>query len=83
MPGAASGTKWLGTTMPPLPYEQPSRSAPWRSTTRDAPAAARAVERGAQPDHAAADDHDVSRHQRMPQQNGSRSSRSSVLSAVT
>ena len=49
---------------------------------RDAPAAARAVERGAQPDDAAADHRDVSRHQRMPQQNGSRSSRSSVLSAV-
>jgi hypothetical protein len=27
MPGAASGTKWLGTMMPPLPNEQPSPGA--------------------------------------------------------
>ena len=34
MPGAASGTMWLGTIMPALPNEHPSRStAVPRSTT--------------------------------------------------
>ena len=33
MPGAARGTKWLGTTMPALPKEQPSLFGPPRSTT--------------------------------------------------
>ena len=33
MPGAANGTKWLGTTMPALPKEQPSRCSGFRSTT--------------------------------------------------
>jgi hypothetical protein len=32
-PGAASGTMWLGTSMPALPNEHPSRVAPLRSTT--------------------------------------------------
>ena len=50
----------------------------------DAPAAPRAVERGAQADHPAARDEDVlSRAQRIPQANGSRSSMRSVLSALT
>jgi hypothetical protein len=33
MPGAASGTKWLGTIMPALPSEQPSWSGAPRSRT--------------------------------------------------
>jgi hypothetical protein len=32
MPGAASGTKWLGTTMPVFSKEQPSRRSAFRST---------------------------------------------------
>ena len=28
MPGAAIGTKWLGTTMPALPNEHPPRCSP-------------------------------------------------------
>ena len=33
MPGTASGTKWLGTTMPALPKEQPLRAGEFRSMT--------------------------------------------------
>ena len=33
MPGAASGTKWLVTSIPAFWNEQPSRRAPLRSTS--------------------------------------------------
>jgi hypothetical protein len=33
MPGAASGTKWLGTIIPALPKEHPSRRSGLRSMT--------------------------------------------------
>ena len=73
MPGAASGMKWLGTIMPALPNEQPSRRAAPALEHGDAMPAPRAVVRDAQPDDAAADDDDALAHRliaRMPQQNG-------------
>jgi hypothetical protein len=66
IPGAASGTKWLETSIPALPYEQPSRSAPLRSTSVTRKAATRAVVRGAQADDAAADDDDTLAHRLVP-----------------
>ena len=62
MPGAASGTKWLGTSIPALPNEQPSRRVAVALDERHAPAAPRAVVRGAQADDAAADDDDPLAH---------------------
>ena len=73
MPGLASGTKWLGTIMPALTKEQPSRFGPSALDERDTMPLARTVIRDAQADDAAADDEDMLAHASlgaMPQHNG-------------